>query len=144
MALGKELGRDRGQVVTFRTEVIVDDIEENGEPAGMAGLDEPLQFFRPAVLRSGSVGKDAVISPISAARELGNRHQLDGSRAELPDVVEVTDRSGEVAGLGKGTDMELVEDDFFPSAAAPADVAPDMLRGIDDLARTVNAFGLVT
>jgi hypothetical protein len=59
-------------------------------------------------------------------------------------VIEMPDRPGEVAGFGKGADMQLVEDDFFPSAAAPAEVASDVLRGIDDLARTVNAGGLAT
>jgi hypothetical protein len=52
VSLGKELRCDRRQVVTFGTEVVVDDIEEDGEPAGMAGLDEPLQLLRRAIPRS--------------------------------------------------------------------------------------------
>ena len=124
--------------------MIVDDIEKDGEPASVARLDEPLQRLRRSVLRSGSVAEDAVISPIPASGKLANRHQLDRGRAEPPDVIEMTDRPGEVAGFGKGADMQLVDDDCFPRAAAPAEIAPVMLRGIDDLARTVNAFGLVT
>ena len=144
MALGEELGCDRGQVVTFRTEVVVDDIEEDGEAAGMAGLDEPLQILRRAIPRSGRVEEDTVISPISSTWKFGDRHQLDGSRAELLDVIEMPDHPGEVAGFGKGADMQLVEDDFFPSSAQPGVVVPDMLRGVDDLARTVHAGGLAT
>ena len=144
MALGEELGCDRGQVVTFRTEVVVDDIEEDGEAAGMAGLDEPLQILRRAIPRSGRVEEDTVISPISSTWKFGDRHQLDGSRAELLDVIEMPDNPGEVTGFGKGADMQLVEDDFFPASAPPGVVVPDMLRGVDDLARTVHAGGLAT
>ena len=105
MAFVKELWCDRGQVVTFRTKVVVDDVEEDGEAAGMAGLDEPLQLLRRAIPRSGRIEENAVISPISSSRKLGDRHQLDGSRAELLDVIEMPDNPSKVAVFGKGADM---------------------------------------
>jgi hypothetical protein len=54
------------------------------------------------------------------------------------------DNPSKVAVFGKRADMQLIHDDFFPSATAPAEVAPDILGRIDDLARTVNAGGLAT
>src|SRR5258707_8593 len=40
---GKEIRRDRVKVIPLRAEMVVDDVEENGEAARMAGLDQPFQ-----------------------------------------------------------------------------------------------------
>ena len=40
VALSKEIGRDRRQVISLRTKMIVNDVEQYGEPAEMARLDQ--------------------------------------------------------------------------------------------------------
>ena len=57
-------------------------------------------------------------------------------------MIEVTGGAGEVAGLGKRAEMQLVKDDLFPSAAAPVAVAPVIGLRIDNLARPVHTVGL--
>ena len=49
VALGKKIGRVPRQIISFRSEMIVDDIEEHGEAAGVAGFDQRLQPLRRAV-----------------------------------------------------------------------------------------------
>ena len=51
--LGEEIGRDRVQVIPFRPEMVVDDIEQYREAARMAGIDQRLQLVRPAIARAG-------------------------------------------------------------------------------------------
>ena len=38
-----EVSAELGQVVPLRAEVVVDDVEEDREPRGMASIDQPLQ-----------------------------------------------------------------------------------------------------
>ena len=81
-----EVGAELAQVVALRAEVVVDDVEEDRQAVRVAGVDQPLQPVRPAVAVLGGVGEDAVVAPVAAAGELGDRHQLDRGDAQLAQV----------------------------------------------------------
>jgi hypothetical protein len=77
------------QVVALRAEVVVDDVEQHHQPAGVGGVDQRLEVLRAG--RSGCparTAEHAVVAPVARAGEVGDRHQLDGGDAELDEVVE--------------------------------------------------------
>ena len=55
----------------------------------MTGIDEVLQSGRPAVGIVDGEGEDAVVTPVAPARELGHRHELDGTHPERGEVLEL-------------------------------------------------------
>ena len=140
--LGKEIRRDCREIISLRAEMVVDDVEKNGEATRVTGLDQPLQVVGPAIAGRRRVKIGAVIAPAAGAGKLGDRHQLDRGGAEVTNMVEVPDRAGEIASLREGAEMEFVQDDLLPGTAAPFGGPPEIRTGIDDLARTVNAFRL--
>ena len=141
--LGEEIGRDRVQVIPFRAEMVVDDIEEYRDAARMAFIDKRLQLFRPAIVRAGREPLDAVISPITAPRTFGDRHQFDRGNAELNEMIEMRDRAGKVTTLRKGSEMQLIDHQFVPRPAIPSGIAPFVSRRVDDLAGAMHAVGLI-
>ena len=143
MALGEEVGRDRRQVITLGSEMVVDDVEQDREAARVAGLDQRLQIVGPAIARGGREQLHAVIAPVAVARE--TRAIGISSIAVTPSST----RSSRCAIApakspvrGERAEMQLVDDDLFPRPAAPAGVGPAIGAGVDDLAGAVHAIGL--
>src|SRR5207253_78867 len=64
-------------------EVVVDDVEEDGEPGRVARVHQATEPARAAIGRLRSVEVDAIVTPVARARELGDWHQLDGGHAEV-------------------------------------------------------------
>jgi hypothetical protein len=139
---GEKIRRYGREIIPLGAEVVVDDVEKDGEAADMAGLDELLQILGPAITGRRSVKKGSVIAPVSGSRELGDRHQFDRGRAQPADVIEMSDRTGEITLLREGAEVDFVQHDLFPGAPAPAVLGPAVGRGIDDFARPVDAVGL--
>ena len=104
-----EVGAELGQVVPLRSEVVVDDVEDDPESLGMGSVDELLEAGRAAVGVLGGVQIHPVVSPAASAGDLGDRHDLDGLHPEFDEVVEAIDGGGEGALLGEGADVHLVE-----------------------------------
>src|ERR1700722_765813 len=69
--VGKELGRVAVEVIPFRTEVVVNHVEENHESAFVSALHKLFKIFGPAITRVGSKRIDAVITPVSLAWKVG-------------------------------------------------------------------------
>ena len=106
----------------------------------MARVDEPLQAVRAAV---GLVHRPQATprrSPSRAARERGDRHQLDQVDAELAQVVQPFDGRVEGALRGEGADVQLVED--RPGSGGPARRRTRRSRRGHDRARPVRPVGL--
>ena len=87
-----EIGAERAEHVALGAEVVVDDVEDHGEPAPVALVDEALQAGRAAVGVLDGEGEHAVVAPVPSAGELGDRHQLDRGDPEIDQVIE-RDRS---------------------------------------------------
>src|SRR5581483_7872896 len=88
---------------------------------------------------------NAVVAPVSGARKLGDRHDLDRSDAELIfEVIKPGNDRIKSALRGNGSDMKLVDNVIFQRHAAPNRTAPVKGVGIDHFGRSVNAFRLKT
>ncbi len=123
--------------------MVVDDVEQDGEPAGVTSVDQCLQRLRPAITRRRRKKKDAVIPPIAATRKFSDRHQFDSGDAEPAQIVEMAARTREVAAFRKRADMQLVKNDLLPAAPSPVEIGPVISLRVDNLAGAVNAIGLM-
>ncbi len=130
------------QVVSVRAEVIVDHVEERHQVALMQRVDQALQVVGRAVAGIGRERQHPVVTPVAPAREVGDRHQLDGGDAEVCEVVELPPQAIEGALLAERAEVQLVEHGLVPGPAAPDGVAPAIAQGIDDQARAVDIIGL--
>ena len=121
--------------------MIVDDVEKHHQAALVRGIDQRLEILRPAVGAVGRVKQHAVVAPVPAAGEIGDRHQLDRGEARVGDVVELVDGAAKRALLGERADMQLEKHAFVPRPADPAARLP-VIGWIDHLARPMHVVGL--
>ena len=71
------------QIIPRRAEMVVDHVEEDHQAKLVRALDETLEIIRAAIGGIGRVGQNAVIAPVSPAREFADRHELDRRDAEI-------------------------------------------------------------
>src|SRR5262249_3385985 len=83
MPAREEIRRVERNEVSLRAEVAVDDVEQDRDPLPVGRLDKGFEILRSSIACIGSVGKRAVVAPVSMAAEVADRHDLDGANAEL-------------------------------------------------------------
>ena len=89
VAVGEVRGRERAQVVADRAEVVVDDVEDDGDAAARARVDEAAEVVGRAVQVRRREQVDAVVAPAEAPVELGDRHQLDHRDADARQLAQL-------------------------------------------------------
>ena len=137
-----EVRAELGEVVALGTEVIVDDVEEHRDAAGVTGIHQAAQAARPAVGGLGGEEVDAVVAPVARAGKLGDRHELERGDAEVRQRREVGDDRLEGAGGREGADVDLIEDQVGEVAAPELLVRPHETARVHDDRRAVDALGL--
>ena len=128
--------------VAFRSHVVVDDVEDDGQPEPVRGVDEAGEPVGAAVGVLHGEGEHAVVAPVASARELGHRHHLDRGDTEVAQPRQVTDRCVEGALGGERADVHLVEDGVGQLHARPVVVVPAEQRVVDHRRRPVHTVGL--
>ena len=122
--------------------MVVDDVEDDGDPERMRAVDEAAEIVGPAVEPGRREQIDAVVAPAEPPGEFGHRHDFEAGDAELGESRQFA-RSRFPASLrGEGADMHLVDDELLARAAAPRPVGPSEVSGIDDFRRSVRPFRL--
>ena len=139
-ALGEVRAESR-QVVATRSEMVVDDIQDHGEPVAVGGVDEALQPVGAAVGLVGRVPADTVVAPSAAAAEGVDGHQLDVADSQLDEVCKMRDRRVERPGRGERADVQLVDDRSRQRPAGPRLVRPLVVVGVP-AAGLMDAVGL--
>src|SRR5689334_4302648 len=138
-----EVRTEFGEVVPFRTDVVINNVEDDGEALLMTGIDELLQANRTAVAALCSVWKHAVVSPVSIAGKLRDGHKFDCGDAELNEIIESRNDRLERAPGRESARMHFVDDVVLQRNATPVFIGPRKIRG-DDFTGTVDAFRLET
>ena len=134
----------RAEVVAVGAEVVVDGVEDHADPLGVRRVHQGAQVVRMAVGARGRVEEHAVVAPVPAAREVGQRHDLDGRDTQVPEVIELADGGEERALARERADVQLVDDERVQRHAAMVGVVlPGVLPGRHDLRGTVDAPRLV-
>ncbi|GGY77028.1 hypothetical protein GCM10007071_25740 [Marinobacter zhanjiangensis] len=70
MAFGKKVWRIEVEVIAVRSEVVVDNIQEDHDLALVRGLYQVFQLLGPAIGVVWSKEQNAVIAPVSAPRKV--------------------------------------------------------------------------
>ena len=121
----REVGAEAVEVGAGRAEVVVDDIQHHAHAAQVAGVHEPLERVRAAVVLGDGVPADAVVAPVAGAVDGVDRQHFDEVDAQLGQVVEPPDRGVERARLGERADVQLVEHAAGQLAPRPRPVGPE-------------------
>ncbi len=129
--------------VALGTQVVVDDVEYDGEAARVGGVDQSPEPVGAAVARLGCVGEHAVVAPVARPGELGDGHELDRRDPQVGQRVETVDGRVERARVGEGPDVQLVDHIFAQRAPPPPGVRPREV-GIDHRGLAVDSVGLGT
>ena len=138
--IGK-VGAELGKVIAFRSEVVVDGVQNHGQPFPVAGVDKPLQPGRTAVGTLYGKGVDPVIAPVALSRELGYGHQFHSGDAQRRQPVQVIGHPVERAFRCEGAHVEFVEDVTAQGWGTPLVIRP-IESCIHHLRRTVHPLGL--
>src|ERR1039458_621141 len=115
--ISEELWRVGPEIISFRAKVVVDNIQQNHEPAVMGTLNQLFEIFGSAVSAIGSEGEDSVVTPVALAGKVGNWHQLHGSDSQIREIVESLAHGGERPRRGEGSHVQFIENGLFPPAA---------------------------
>ncbi len=75
------------QVIPVGAEMIVNNVEQNGEAARMRRIHQRAQILRMSITARGGVNHHPIVSPAAIPCEIPHRHDLDGRRAEIPHMV---------------------------------------------------------
>ena len=139
----REVGTEVGQIISFGTKMVVDDIQNDGEPCGVAGIDECLQSLRTTIGGMGRVEIRPVIAPIASSRELPHRHQLNGCDTHfLLEVLQVRNDRVERSSRRKRSGMEFIDNQVFERESAPCLIRPAEHIGIDHSRSLMDAIRL--
>ena len=73
----REIWTKAREVIPLGPEMVVNDIEQDGEAFGMAGIHQPFQIVRRAVGPMRREEIDSIVSPAALAGKLIHRHEFD-------------------------------------------------------------------
>src|ERR1700692_1418090 len=88
MPVGKKLWRVGVEVISLRTEVIVNNIQQHHHPVVVRSLDQSLQVFRAAVGTVGCKRKNPIIAPVGPPPKISDGHKFDGGAPKTPKKTE--------------------------------------------------------
>ena len=125
--------REHAEVVPGRTEMVVDDVQDDADPERVRAVDERPQVVGMAIEVRRRVRIDPVVAPAEAAVEFGDRHQFDDGDPELRQFLQLGRSSPPRPLLGKRACMKLVQDLAGQRHAGPRAVGPLEGVRIDDL-----------
>src|SRR5439155_18815863 len=131
-------------IISFRTQVVVDDVEYHRHTAPVACVDQPLEPLRPTIAVLYGEGVDAVVSPVTIPGKLRYRHQFNRGHSQRPESLEVTPHGLKGSLMGKSADVKLVKDIIFERRGLPGGIRPFKPCTIDHLRRSVDPLRLET
>ena len=124
LRFGEEGRRVAAEIISLGAEVIVDDVEKHHQPAQMRFVDQCLEILGAAIGAVGRIPQHAVIAPVAAAGEIGQRHQFQRGDAGRDEMIELVDHGAVGALAREGADMGFDQHRLFPGPPAPIVRAP--------------------
>src|SRR3546814_14620054 len=95
------------QVIAVRSEVVVDDIDEDHQAERVRRVDQLLEFIRRAVGRVRRIRQHPVVAPVARTREVIEWHQVDSGDAALDERRQTLDRKSVVSGRSVSLRVDL-------------------------------------
>ncbi len=112
------------QVVAVRSQMVVDDVEDDREPVPVGVVHEAAQIVGLAVEMGRSEEIDAVISPAKLPGELADGHDLHARHAQARELPELAHGSRPVARGSERAHVHLVDHLTPEGRARPLPVGP--------------------
>ncbi len=142
LILRGEVGAEPSQVVPLRSEVVVNHVQNYGDAAAVAGVDQALQAVGAAVHFMRGKEIHAVVAPAAPSGEGAHRHELQVGNPEIGEVTQALRRTVEGALRSEGSDMRFVDHrrrqgDLLEAMVPPGEGVVAHLEG-----RAVDALGL--
>jgi hypothetical protein len=106
-----EVGAEFAEVVPFRPDVIVDDVQKRAEPLRVSCLDQPRESARTAVRRMRREQIDAVVAPVARAWKCGDGHDLDGGVAGFAELAQMVRGAGGGSFARKRPEVDLAKNE---------------------------------
>src|SRR5204863_9277242 len=119
IAIGEVSRRERGEVIPVRPEMVVDDIEDDGDAERVRGIDKPAEIVGLPIEPGRREKIDAVIAPAKAAGEFSHRHDLNAGDAKHGKSEQLAPRGLPGALWGEGADMQLINNELLARQPAP-------------------------
>ncbi len=132
----------RMQIISLGAKVVINHVQHHGQAALMRRVDQLLKLLGRAKRVAGGVKVGAVITPVPAAGRLGHRHQFQGRDSHVDQFVQPLDCRQVSPLLGKGADVQFVQDQPVFREPSPRFVAPLVSAQVDQLGWAMNPFGL--
>src|SRR5208282_2807919 len=142
VAIGEISRGEQFEIVSVRAEMIVDDVEDHGDPESMGAVDEAAEISRPTVKACWCEEIDAIVSPAEAAWEFRHGHNFEAGNAEFRERRQLAQGAFPISLRGEGADMHLVDDKLLARDPVPRLVGPSEVPRIDDLRRSVRPLRL--
>ncbi len=127
------------QQIAHGPEVVVNHIQQHRHALPMRGVDQCFQRFWPTVGLGRCIGKNAVIAPVAASRELRHRHQLKCGDTHRGERGQLRTQTIEAAAAAE---MDFVDDQLVPGPALPVGRQPCVVVFGQDRARSFHAMRL--
>ena len=109
MLLGNVVARVEPRVVTHRTEVVVNHIEQHAEPAAVGRVDKATKIVGLAVQPSRREQLHAVVAPAEVTGKLGDRHDFQQGDAKPCQLRQLLQRRPPGPGGREGADVHFVD-----------------------------------
>src|SRR5579859_4954052 len=136
-----EIRTEPGEIVALGTKMVVNNVEHNSQFSLMTRVDESLQAQRSAIGLLHSERKDAVVTPIARAGELGDWHQFDGGDAQIPQLRKARDNRVKPPLVRERAHVKFVENVVAQFNRAPVFIMP-FEEWRYDLRRSMNSLRL--
>ena len=120
----EELRRIRGEIVSFRPEMVVDHVEEDHQPPRMRRRHQALEILRRTVGGIRREQQNPVISPVALAGKIRHRHEFDRSHAQAHQIVQPLDGGIKRPLRGEGADVQFIDHGLFPWTTTPILIRP--------------------
>src|SRR5215469_11344513 len=127
-----EAGGEVRQVVAFRAEMVVHDIEHNRQSKPMAGVYQFLELGRAPIGGVWRIQTGSVITPVAVTRKFRDRHKLNRRDSQVAQIREPRNSASKRSLRRECTSMEFVGDEFLEWKALPTGVRPGEGRRIHD------------
>ena len=137
-----EVGAEAFEIIPFRSQVIVDHIEDYRETLSVACVNQPLQSIRPAVGFMRGEEVHSVIPPAPGSGKGVDGHKLHMGDSQVREVVQPVQHSVERPLRAERPHLQFIDDGRSQRRRLPACIGPGEPCMIQDAGGTVNARGL--
>src|SRR5262249_9231974 len=133
VSIGKVSRVKASEVAAVRSEVVVDDVEQDGHAEGVSRIYQPTKMVGSPVAPGRCEKVHSVVSPVATTGEVGDWHQLDGRDSQADQLGQPVGNPGERPLGRERANVQLVDHQVAAGNPFPGSIGPRERAGIEDL-----------